>query len=227
MARFATMRQRFAGSHAPGGTAGWRRPLPRALRRPVGGRSKRLPRGGRWADRRAERRTRPGPERRRRPLTGIARGALMLVAFVCMVGFAVVLAKLTLVPSPTSVSLVHANFHPGASIRTYVDQPAFRDTVKQIGGNVLLGVPFGLLLPVLFPRARGLVRVVVLTALVMLCVEAVQGTVVEGRAFDIDDVLLNTFGALLGYLFAGRWLGRTVHPRRHHWWQRRAADPAE
>jgi glycopeptide antibiotics resistance protein len=144
----------------------------------------------------------------------------MAVALVCMVGFAVALAKVTLVPSPASDSLVHTNLKPGASIRAYLDQPTLRDSVKQVGGNVLLGVPFGVLLPMLFPRARGLLRVAVLTALVMILVEAAQGAIVEGRAFDIDDVILNTFGALLGYLPLGRRLGRALHPRRDHWWHR-------
>jgi glycopeptide antibiotics resistance protein len=144
----------------------------------------------------------------------------MGVAIVCMVAFAVALAKVTLVPSPASDSLVHTNLRPGASIRAYLDQPALRDTVKQIGGNILLGVPFGILLPMLFPRARGLLRVVVVTALVMVLVEAAQGAIVEGRAFDVDDVILNTTGALLGYLLLGRRLGRALHPRRDHWWKR-------
>ncbi|WP_241968058.1 VanZ family protein [Streptomyces sp. ICBB 8177] len=157
---------------------------------------------------------------RRRPRAGrVVRAVVMLVAFVGMVAFAVLLARVTLVPSPASRSLVHANFRPLASIRAYLDQPDWRDSVKQIGGNVVLGVPFGMLLPVLFPRTRGLVRVVVVTAFVMLCVETAQGTLVEGRAFDIDDVILNTAGALLGYLLVGRLVGRALHPRRRHWWQ--------
>ncbi|GHH83189.1 hypothetical protein GCM10018793_44660 [Streptomyces sulfonofaciens] len=150
----------------------------------------------------------------------VVRVLVMLVAFAAMVAFAVVLAKLTLVPSPASVPLTHNNLRPGDSIRAYIDQPGFRDTVKQIGGNLLLGVPFGLLLPVLFPRARGLLRVAVITALVMLLVELVQGALVTGRAFDIDDVILNTAGALIGYLPLGRRMGRAVHPRRRHWWHR-------
>ncbi|WP_308696510.1 VanZ family protein [Streptomyces antimycoticus] len=149
-----------------------------------------------------------------------ARLLVLLVAFVCMVGFAAALAKATLVPQPGSVDLVHTNLHPGRSLRAYVDQPAFRDTVKQIGGNVLLGAPFGVLLPMLLPKARGAVRVVVVTALVMVAVETVQGLIVEGRAFDIDDVILNTTGALLGYVVVGRWLGHALHPRRRHWWHR-------
>ncbi|WP_262699197.1 MULTISPECIES: VanZ family protein [Streptomyces] len=150
----------------------------------------------------------------------LARAMVLLVAFVCMVGFAAALAKATLVPSPSSVDLVHTNLHPGRSLRAYVDQPAFQDTVKQIGGNVVLGAPFGVLLPMLVPKARGAVRVVVVTALVMVAVETVQGLIVEGRAFDIDDVILNTSGALIGYVVAGRWLGHALHPRRRHWWRR-------
>ncbi|MCQ8189131.1 VanZ family protein [Streptomyces sp. RCU064] len=150
----------------------------------------------------------------------VARAMVLLLAFVCMVGFAAALAKATLVPSPGSVDLVHTNLRPGRSLRAYVDQPAFQDTVKQIGGNVLLGAPFGVLLPMLVPKARGAVRVVVVTALVMVAVETVQGLIVEGRAFDIDDVILNTSGALIGYVVVGRWLGHALHPRRRHWWHR-------
>ncbi|WP_425842088.1 VanZ family protein [Streptomyces fractus] len=151
----------------------------------------------------------------------------MAVGFVCMVAFAVALAKATLVPSPSSESLTHTNLHPGSSIRLYFDQPDWRDTIKQVGGNVVLGVPFGVLLPVLFPRTRGFVRVVLMTALVMLTVEVAQGLLVEGRAFDIDDVILNAAGAFFGYLFIGRRLGRALHPRRHHWWRPRAEGAGE
>ncbi|MFF5027405.1 VanZ family protein [Streptomyces collinus] len=154
---------------------------------------------------------RPGPGRHVLPLP--LRLLAMLVAFAFMVAFAVVLARLTLQPSPASVALTHSNLHPGSSLRAYVDHGQFRDTVKQIGGNVLLGVPFGVLVPVLAPRARGVLHVVALTALVMLMVELVQGALITGRAFDIDDVILNTTGALLGWLFLGRRLGRAVHAR--------------
>ncbi|MFG2357146.1 VanZ family protein [Streptomyces sp. NPDC048521] len=137
----------------------------------------------------------------------------MLVAFAFMVAFAVVLARITLQPSPASVPLTHSNLHPGRSLRAYVEQAQFRDAVKQLGGNVLLGMPFGVLVPVLAPRARGMLRVLALTALVMLMVELAQGALVTGRAFDIDDVILNTAGALLGWLLLGRRLGRGIHRR--------------
>lgn len=162
----------------------------------------------------------PAPEKVRK--RGRGRGSLplpvrlffMLLALGGMVAFAVVLARLTLEPSPASEALIHTNLHPGRSLNAYLNQPEMRDAFRQIGGNILLGVPFGVLLPVLWPRARGVLRVLLLTAVVMLLVELIQGAVITGRAFDIDDVILNTSGALLGYLLLGRRLGRAVHGGR-------------
>ncbi|MEU7701670.1 VanZ family protein [Streptomyces sp. NPDC015492] len=145
-----------------------------------------------------------------------------LLALAAMVAFAVVLAGLTLEASPASVPLTHNNLTPGSSIENYLNQPGFVDTVKQLGGNIALGVPFGILLPLLSRRTRGFLRVAFVTATTMLLVELVQGALITGRAFDIDDVLLNTSGALIGYLLLGRRLGRAVRPRTQpRWWQRR------
>ena len=154
----------------------------------------------------------PAPERDTMALP--LRALAMLVGFAAMVAFAVALAHLTLEPSPASTALIHNNLHPGRSLRAYLDQPELRDAFKQIGGNILLGIPFGVLLPVVAPRTRGILRVVLLTAAVMLLVELVQGALITGRSFDIDDVILNTSGALVGYLLLGRRLGRAVHPRK-------------
>ncbi|MGW0371342.1 VanZ family protein [Streptomyces coeruleorubidus] len=154
-----------------------------------------------------------GPGRERRPLPLPVRLLAMLCAFAFMVAFAVVLARLTLQPSPASEALTHTNLHPGRSLRAYLDQPELRDAVRQVGGNVLLGVLFGVLVPVVAPRTRGILRLLLLTAVVMLLVEFAQGALVTGRAFDIDDVILNTTGALIGYLLLGRRMSRAVHAR--------------
>ncbi|AEY93332.1 VanZ family protein [Streptomyces hygroscopicus] len=162
----------------------------------------------------ADTRGRPAEEGRPRHVWPLpVRLLAILVAFACMVAFAVALARITLQPSPASVPLTHSNLHPGRSLRAYLEQASLRDALRQLGGNVLLGVPFGVLVPVLAPRARGVLQVLALTALVMLMVELVQGALVTGRAFDIDDVILNTAGALLGWLLLGRRLGRGVHRR--------------
>ncbi|MGW4807556.1 VanZ family protein [Kitasatospora sp. NPDC004272] len=159
---------------------------------------------------------RPGPRpflHRRGPLSLAVRWLVLLAGLVLTVVFAVGLARVTLVPEPGARDLVHPNFHLGASLRGYLDQPAVRAAAQQVGGNLLLGMPFGVLLPVLFPRMRGVLAATALTALVMVTVEAAQGLLVEGRAFDVDDVLLNTLGALLAHLLLGRRIGRTLHER--------------
>lgn len=153
----------------------------------------------------------PAAKSTRKPLPLPLRLVVMALSFLAMVAFGTVLAGLTLQPSPASEALTHSNLRPGASLELYWHHPSARDALKQIGGNVLLGVPFGVLLPVLAPGARGWLRVPALTALMTLFVELAQGALITGRAFDIDDVLLNTTGALIGYLLLGRRLGRAVH----------------
>ncbi|WP_405608796.1 VanZ family protein [Streptomyces sp. NBC_00076] len=174
----------------------------------------RKPSRERRSERASARRSEQRSSRERRPLPWPLRLLAVLCAFAFMVAFAVVLARLTLEPSPASVDLTHTNIHPGRSLRAYVDQPELRDAVKQIGGNLLLGIPFGILVPVVAPGTRGILRILLLTAIVMLMVEFAQGALITGRAFDIDDVILNTTGALVGYLLLGRRLSRAVHARK-------------
>ncbi|MGI5398174.1 VanZ family protein [Streptomyces sp. CA-135486] len=128
----------------------------------------------------------------------------MVLAFLALVAFSAVLARLTLAPSHASADIATSNLRPGSSLRQYAENYTFLAACKQIGGNLLLGVPFGVLLPVFVPRSMRMVRVIALTVAVMALVELAQGALVEGRAFDVDDVILNTTGALLGYLLLGR-----------------------
>ncbi|MEU1090260.1 VanZ family protein [Streptomyces sp. NPDC005576] len=141
----------------------------------------------------------------------LLRAGILVVAFVGLVAFSVVLAKVTLTPSPASAGIAHSNMTPGRSLRQYAEDYTFLAACKQAGGNILLGAPFGVLIPVLVPRRLRMLRMILLTIVVMVVVELTQGAVVEGRAFDIDDVILNTTGALLGYLFVGRRISHHFH----------------
>lgn len=170
---------------------------------------------------------RSGPAARKtgRPAHPAVRALAMAAALVGVVLFGMVLAKLTLEPSVASTDIVHPNLRPGHSISAYLEWASPTEAARQLGGNLLLGLPFGVLLPVMLPPARGLLRVAAVTVCLMTLVELIQGAVVTGRVFDIDDVILNTAGALLGYLLIGRRLGRAVHPRRRHWWHRWSRTP--
>ncbi|MFF2187203.1 VanZ family protein [Streptomyces sp. NPDC058155] len=139
------------------------------------------------------------------------RVVILAVALILLVAFAAVLAELTLTPSPASSEIAGSNLQPGHSLRQYAEDYTFLAACKQVGGNVLMGAPFGLLLPVLVPRRFRMLRVMALTVVMMTVVELAQGAIVEGRAFDVDDVIMNTSGAFLAYLLVGRRFSHRFH----------------
>lgn len=81
--------------------------------------------------------------------------------------------------------------------------------------NVMLFIPLGFFLPVVFKSKRKLWRTAVVSFGVTFGVELVQYFI--GRSSDIDDVLTNLLGAVLGY-FVFLLLGRTLRERK--WWKR-------
>ena len=66
-----------------------------------------------------------------------------------------------------------------------------------LAGNVLLLAPMGFLLPLLYDRMRFWNKTLLLGVTFSLTLEMVQYFL--GRTADIDDVLLNSLGILLGY----------------------------
>jgi glycopeptide antibiotics resistance protein len=140
----------------------------------------------------------------------------LLVLAVC----AAAVLRLTLTPSKASAGIAHTNLKPGATIRLYLRQPSIRETLVEVGGNVLIGVPFGLLLPSISPRLRGLLRVLLVTGFFTTLIELAQHFFVRGRSFDIDDIILAGVGAAVGYLPFGRYFSLRLHPGHRHWWQR-------
>lgn len=143
--------------------------------------------------------------------TTLLRALVLVATLLALAAFSIALAKVTLTPSPASEDLVRSNLRPGRSLRQYAEDYTFLAACKQAGGNLLLGVPFGILLPILVPRRLRMLRMVALTVTVMVVIELVQGALVPGRAFDIDDAILNTSGALLGYLLVGRRISHRYH----------------
>jgi hypothetical protein len=158
------------------------------------------------------RKRRPASRRDRRSFAAfVIRGLWIVFGLVGVVGFAYVITKLTLSPDPGAGGIVHDNTHPGATLRLYLDQPSVRVAMMEIGGNLALLMPLGALLPVLFSRLRGPVRIFLAVGLISLAIETAQGTMIAGRAFDADDVILNTVGGVLAYFLIGRRLARWAH----------------
>lgn len=64
-------------------------------------------------------------------------------------------------------------------------------------GNVVIFIPFGYFVS-RHVKAKHASHILILTAIISGTVEVVQYNI--GRAFDIDDIILNVFGSLLGFL---------------------------
>lgn len=67
-----------------------------------------------------------------------------------------------------------------------------------VAGNLAWFVPFGVLAPLVWPRLRRLSRLTLAAAGLSLGIELGQFILATG-ATDIDDLLLNTLGAVLGW----------------------------
>ena len=68
-----------------------------------------------------------------------------------------------------------------------------------IGGNIIGFIPFGILLPVLFLSLRKIWKTVFTVFCISLLFETTQLLTGLG-VFDVDDLILNTAGGLLGYI---------------------------
>lgn len=70
--------------------------------------------------------------------------------------------------------------------------------------NIVMFIPMGVFLPWVFPQKAGrLYQTALFSFLATLLIECLQVILPGGRAFDIDDILMNTFGGCIGFsLFA-------------------------
>ena len=70
--------------------------------------------------------------------------------------------------------------------------------IQQLVLNIGMYIPYGILLPMIFKKLRKISAHFVVVFLTTLSIEIVQFII--GRSADIDDVIMNFLGGLLGYL---------------------------
>lgn len=73
--------------------------------------------------------------------------------------------------------------------------------VKNILGNILLFLPYGLFITFYF-KIKKMFLIFILTFFLSLTIEIIQINI--GRVFDIDDIFLNLLGGISGYSIAKR-----------------------
>lgn len=109
-------------------------------------------------------------------------------------------ASISLLPTHTIIGILQ-DFHG--------------QVIRQLVGNIVLFVPLGFLLPALSASRRRLGATVVTAIMASVGIEMIQLamllTMTSQRAVDVDDVILNVTGAVLGHLV---WQGIRALGRR-------------
>ena len=99
----------------------------------------------------------------------------------------------------------------------YREQLGWKAVILNLGGNVAGFMPFGFILPIVSRRGRQWYNTFLLGFFLSFCIETTQLMFKVG-SFDVDDLLLNTVGGILG--FAGYRIVQGIRIRR----KRRAAE---
>lgn len=71
------------------------------------------------------------------------------------------------------------------------------EMVEQLLMNIVMVIPLGILLPIVFCSLRKWWKTGIAIVIFIVCIEALQYFI--GRSADIDDLIMNSVGGLIGY----------------------------
>lgn len=143
-----------------------------------------------------------------------------IAARVVLAGAIVMIVGLTILP--LAIDPLAWDLHRTRGFPTWIPLLKMREDIaeglsarqtRQIVGNVLLFVPFGFALPLAVAWCRKVAITVAIGAALSLSIEILQ-MVLPFRDPDIDDVVLNATGTLIGYVTFATvwWLARRYAP---------------
>ncbi|WP_339302781.1 VanZ family protein [Paenibacillus sp. FSL R5-0519] len=126
----------------------------------------------------------------------------MLVIVGCMaVLYILIMGNLLFVSGRTQGLYYQYNLVPFETIRPLLLERERYHTdawVKNLFGNIVLFIPLGIWIPWLFRRCRSFLTFTSTVVLLLLGVEVTQ-LITRVGSFDVDDIILNTIGAWIGY----------------------------
>jgi len=136
--------------------------------------------------------------------------AIRLLLFVTLAVYILVLVKYLILDrlAFAGFSSRVINIHPFYSIKQYItnrDHYNFNTWAINLFGNFFMLFPYGILLPLLFVKMRNPYKFIISLLLFNILIEVFQYITILG-SFDIDDIILNSSGALLGYIISKSFL---------------------
>jgi glycopeptide antibiotics resistance protein len=109
----------------------------------------------------------------------------------------------TLTPDPVSYARRIVILTPTGFGKVLTDPHGHRRILAELALNCLLFVPFGILGRARWRALRRPIPLILVAAAISVGIEGMQFALAVGRTTSTDDVLANTFGALLGWAAAG------------------------
>lgn len=128
----------------------------------------------------------------------------LLFVCVCFVLIMTILPKLIIMPDnsvrimPGSSSINMKPFSFINEIKSYIDMEIYSAVVFNLFGNIIPFAAISLLCALLFKHFQKFYRVLLYGLAFTIVIELIQIPIARGT--DIDDVILNVFGFVLGYL---------------------------
>ena len=134
-----------------------------------------------------------------------------MVLFTLFLVYMNILLSITLFPIPigNAIDWYRANpkgynFIPFHTVELYTRMPITL-FFFQVCGNVVIMMPFGFLLPFIVKKTMKLPKAMLVFLAASIGIETMQFLIgfslgIRYRTVDIDDIILNTFGAFLGYV---------------------------
>jgi len=102
-------------------------------------------------------------------------------------------------PSGITFSTANANLIPFKTILGYLTgEPTWRIAMCNLLGNIVVLAPFGFLIAILYQNIKWS-RVLLIGVFTGVILELLQ-VILKSGILDIDDIILNSLGVVIGYL---------------------------
>ncbi len=140
-----------------------------------------------------------------------------VISLAALIGYLALLSYLTLFSQFYGRELLHRriNLIPFETILNFImDSHTIESIIINIAGNIVAFMPLGFLLPLASRRFVGFSKITLMSLLTSGTIEILQYAAGVGVT-DVDDIILNVLGGLLGYFIFGTVSKLIIYPNNH------------
>jgi len=121
------------------------------------------------------------------------------IAILFVIYFAVLVKLIVFKYLPTHIVIADGNYIPLKTILPYLNgSPTWIVAKNNLIGNIALFVPLGFLIPLIYRHTLTWKHILFIAFTVSMALESAQ-IILRVGVFDVDDIILNVLGAIVGY----------------------------